>query len=117
MGSGTSKENEVNSFVISDEEEETIEWKENKREKKVVGTKDESVLRRVFGKHKENPPTSNLVKSRTIINLASSDSEEEYKQQQAHKEAELTEDINSLEKTLNSLGLVRKVRQVSLLNF
>ena len=110
MGSGTSKENDVDAFEVSDDEEKIKREGNTNREKKAE-TKSVSVLGKVFGKPKAEV-TSNLVKARTIVNLNSSDSDEEYFQHKTDKDVELREDINSLEKTLSSLGLEERVRRV-----
>ena len=106
MGSGTSKENAVNTFEISDDEAE--QWATKPIEKKPE--KKESVIGRVFGKTKAKA-AANLSKARTVVDLSSSDSEDEYFKAK-DKDAELKKDISSLEKTLNSLGLDKRGRQV-----
>ena len=106
MGSGTSKDNAVDKFEISDEEERGSSWGNESSEKKEQKT-EVSVLGKVFGKPK---PTSNLVKAKTIVDLSSSDSEDEYFKNKTDNDAELRDDINSLEKTLSSLGLEKRVR-------
>jgi len=106
MGSGTSKENAVNTFEISDDEGD--QWVSKPIEKKPE--KKESVIGRVFGKSKAKTAT-NLSKARTVVDLNSSDSEEEYFKVKA-KDTELKKEISSLEKTLNSLGLDKRGRQV-----
>ena len=108
MGSVTSKDNAVDKFEISDEEERGSSWGNESSEKKEQKT-EVSVLGKVFGKPK---PTTNLVKARTIVDLSSSDSEDEYFKNKTDNDAELRDDINSLEKTLSSLGLEKRVRQV-----
>ena len=110
MGSGTSKDNAVDKFEISDEEERGNSWGNKNIEKKEQKT-EVSVLGKVFGKPKTKP-TTNLVKARTIVDLSSSDSEDEYFKNKTDNDAELRDDINSLEKTLSSLGLEKRVRQV-----
>ena len=109
MGSGPSKENVVTKFRSSDQKENNT-WVTKTTQKKEE-TKEKSVIGNLFGKSKA---TSNLTKSRTIIDLRSSDSEDEYHQTREDPEAELRDDINSLEKTLSGLGLERRVRQVTL---
>ena len=110
MGSGTSKDNAVDQFEISDEEERGNSWGNKSSEKKEQKT-EVSVLGKVFGKPKTKP-TTNLVKARTIVDLSSSESEDEYFKHKTDNDAELRDDINSLEKTLSSLGLEKRVRQV-----
>ena len=110
MGSGTSKDNAVDKFEISDEEERGNSWGNKNSEKKEQKT-EVSVLGKVFGKPKTKP-TTNLIKARTIVDLSSSDSEDEYFKHKTSNEDELRDDINSLEKTLSSLGLEKRVRQV-----
>ena len=110
MGSGTSKDNAVDKFEIRDEEERGNTWGNKNSEKKEQKT-EESVLRKVFGKPKTKH-TTNLVKARTIVDLSSSESEDEYFKHKSDNDTELRDDINSLEKTLSSLGLEKRVRQV-----
>ena len=108
MGSGTSKDNAVDKFEISDEEERGNSWGNKNSEKKEQKT-EVSVLGKVFGKPKTKP-TTNLVKARTIVDLSSSESEDEYFKHKSDNDTELRDDINSLEKTLSSLGLEKRVR-------
>ena len=108
MGSGTSKQNAVSTFEISDDDEEDKNWATKNHQKKEE-TKGKSVLGKVFGKPKA---TTNLTKARTIVDLSSSDSEDDYRRPIADQDAELRDDINSLEKTLSSLGLEKRGRQV-----
>ena len=107
MGSGTSKDNAVDTFNISDDEETKSKNKDNANNKK----KEISGLGKIFDKPKAKA-TTNLAKSRTIVDLSSSDSEDEYFHPKKDNDAELREDITSLEKTLSSLGLDKKGRQV-----
>ena len=97
MGSGTSKENAVDTFHISDDEEKS---KSKDKDNKTAGKKEVSALGKVFGKPKAKAAT-NLTKSRTIVDLSSSDSEDEYFNPKKDNDAELREDITSLEKTLS----------------
>ena len=106
MGSGTSKDNVVETFEASEDEE-----KDKKKDRETSEEKEVSAIGKVFGKPKAKAPT-NHAKSRTIVDLSSSDSEDEYFQPKADKDTELREEISSLETVLSSLGLDKKGRHV-----
>ena len=111
MGSGTSKDNAVDAFEVSDDEEKSKKEDNKNSEKQTNKLKGISVLGPMFGKPKAKA-TTNITKARTIVNLNSSEREDEYLQHKAEKDEELKDDINSLEKTLSSLGLEERVRKV-----
>ena len=108
MGSSNSKDNAGDTFEHSEKEEEDNKWVNNNNQNKEK-TKVRSMITKVPSKH---TVSSNLTKSRTIVDLSSADSDSEYHQNKVNPEAELREDINRLEMTLSSLGLERRVKQV-----
>ena len=105
MGSGASRQDAVDTFELSDDEEKEESWndkKDNKNEEK----KEMTILGRVFGKPKATS-ASKKNEPRNIVDLDSSDSEDDT----YYNDEGLREDIDNLEKTLNSLGLEKRIRK------